>query len=304
MREKAENPRRRFRSVVTELRDPHSPVTLFMKERFGLRKVQKRYRVQSPELVVPGSMSAGQASVLGTAADWLMRFLVHPTPSLMLAKLGAGNLEMPGTGIPPASIRGFDMLEELQAALGFSRGTARFTGPVEGCQMEPERLLRACWALALLTLVYRAGPPAAAALEGVEKIMALAPPEGLAQLTALREVMERDLLPRLAERKGQWTLGPVFTGSHYMKGDGDLIAADLLLDLKTTVKPGLDGKDMFQLITYTLMDWDDEYKLQEFGFFNARYGYLATWDIDVLLHEIGKVTLHEARMQFRELLTG
>ena len=118
--------------------------------------------------------------------------------------------------------------------------------------------------------------------------------------------MENELLPQLAGRKGMWTLGPTFTASRVMPGDGDLIAAGLPLDLKTTVKPGLDPPNLWQIIVYSLMDWDDKYKLSELGFFNARYGYFATWDIDELFDRLsgGTESVAEARREFREILTG
>ena len=295
----------RFSCVTTELRDTASPVALFMKERFNLRDIQKQYRTQCPEIIVPGNLTAGEAAVLGTAADWQMRFLIHPEPDLHLASLGVMELDVLSGGIKG----GFDqrgLLGQVNEVLRYEGGTGSFTGPVEGSKMEPETLCRACWGLALLTAVFRAGERAASALEGVESLMTACPPEGLKQLNMFRQVMEERLLPELSARKGRWILGPVFAGSSYMRGDGDLIAADLLLDLKTTKKNTLGGKDMYQIITYALMDWDDDYGLREFGFFNPRYGHLAVWDIRKLLDDLsgGAVTLDSARAEFRELLTG
>jgi hypothetical protein len=91
------------------------------------------------------------AGTIGTAADWMMRFLVHPAPSLRLAAQGASMC-----GMLPAS-------QELAVMLGFrDSGTGQFTGPARGTGTEPGLLYRACWGLALLTEVYRRGPAIAA----------------------------------------------------------------------------------------------------------------------------------------------
>jgi hypothetical protein len=78
------------------------------------------------------------------------------------------------------------------------------------------------------------------------------------------------LIPRLATRPGPWALGPTFSGSAMIGGaDGDLIAAGLLLELKTSAKLTLAVKDLFQVVGYALLDFDDEYKLTEVGIFSA-----------------------------------
>jgi hypothetical protein len=56
---------------------------------------------------------ASRNSTIGTAADWMMRFLVHPNPSLLLAAQGASLC-----GMPPA-------LKELTFMLGFRDGGLR-----------------------------------------------------------------------------------------------------------------------------------------------------------------------------------
>jgi hypothetical protein len=82
----------------------------------------------------------------------MMRFLVHPNPSLRLAAQGASLCGM----IP--------VLRELAVMLGFrDRGVQEFTGPARGSGAEPDLLYRGCWGLALLTEVYRRGPDIAAA---------------------------------------------------------------------------------------------------------------------------------------------
>jgi hypothetical protein len=187
-----------------------------------------------------------------------------------------------------------------------------FTGPVGGSGADPGQLARVCWALALLTEMYR-NPMAA--IQGplgrfqgrrasAGELLGLASPAAVGQLAAFREVFASALLPALGRRAGRWVLGPGFTGSALIKADADLIVAGLLLDLKTESKLSLGVTTAFQVIGYALLDFDDAYQLGSVGTFSARYGYLATWDVGALLDELAgcRVDLPSVRQEFRELL--
>jgi hypothetical protein len=113
------------------------------------------------------------------------------------------------------------------------------------------------------------------------------------------------LLPQLATRRGRWYLGPEFAGSALIKADADLIAADLLIDLKTSAKkPSLGRDDLFQIIGYAALDFDDAYQLADLGIFSARYAYLASWNLQALLDDLAgqKISLPDTREEFRQLL--
>jgi hypothetical protein len=315
--------------LTTEIADVHSPVRQFLSDRFtsGLRDLQRRYRQGPPALAVPAVPPAeANPRTVGTAADWLLRFLLHPRPSLKLAAVGAALSGPRGSGPRdmPAPVTEPDVgmlaaLGEIARSLGLGRGEiagkgeATFTGPLRGSDADPEHLARACWALALLTEVFRGGPMVAALgplgrfpdrRPSAGQLLALAPPAALSQLAAFRQMFQTVLLPKLAGRHGLWALGPTFTGSALIRADADLIAAGLLLDLKTSAKLSLGITDLFQVIGYALLDFDDEYKLDELGIFSARYAYLATWDLSALLEELagGHVSLQATRTEFRELL--
>jgi hypothetical protein len=188
-----------------------------------------------------------------------------------------------------------------------------FTGPVAGSSVDQELLARGCWVLALATEAFRSAQAAAmgplAQFHGepvtADALLALAPPAGLDQLARFRHVFETALIPQLTTRAGPWALGPTFSGSTMIGGaDGDLIAAGLLLELKTSAKLTLAVKDLFQVIGYALLDFDDEYKLAELGIFSARYAYLATWSLGGLLGELAghAVSLRATREEFCNLL--
>jgi hypothetical protein len=133
----------------------------------------------------------------------------------------------------------------------------------------------------------------------------MAPQAAIGQLSELRHVFEAVLVTQLGTRRGPWSLGPEFTGSALLKADADLIAAGLLIDLKTTsAKPSLGIQEAFQVIGYALLDFDDAYQLTEVGIFSARYAYLSTWRIDRLLNDLAgcPVSLPATRQEFRHLL--
>jgi hypothetical protein len=77
--------------LTEELKDKDSPVRRFLDERFtvGLRDAQRRYRTAASALVVSSTpRQDANPGTVGTAADWLMRFMLHPRPSLRLAAMG------------------------------------------------------------------------------------------------------------------------------------------------------------------------------------------------------------------------
>jgi hypothetical protein len=310
--------------LTAEIAKVDSPVRGFLNDRFtnGLRDVQRRYRVAAPPLVVPAaSPGDANAGTVGTAADWLLRFLLHPQPDMHLAELGVMQCAYANIDLEAALV---DIIESVGAS-GSSMAAypvseerrLTFTGPLPGSTLDPVRLARCCWALALLSEAWRGGP--AVAMRGPlgrfrdhsrvrgDDLLEVAPPAGLDQLAKLQRVSESVLIPQLASRRGPWTLGPTFSGSQLLSADADLIAAGLLLDLKTTAKkPSLGITDIFQVIGYTLLDFDDEYHIDTLGIFSARYAYLATWRLPALLYELAghKINLWATRNEFRQMLSS
>ena len=290
--------------LTYELALKDSPIRQFFDVRLsaGLKDAQAVYRAAAGPILVPGvSREAADAGTIGTAADWMMRFLVHPNPSLRLAAQGASLCGM------------MPVLRELAVMLGFRDGGAEeFTGPARGSGAEPDLLYRTCWGLALLTEVYRRGPDIAAAGpigrlpdRSARSLLDAAPDAGLTQLAALRGVMESALLPAIASRQGLWALGPVFAGSQIMPGDADLVAGGLLTELKTTTKkPSLGVTDLWQILGYVFMDYVDGFAVTDVALFSARYGYLAQWNLDVLLPLLAgrPVTAAALRTEFQALM--
>jgi hypothetical protein len=85
---------------------------------------------------------------VGTAADWLLRFLLYTQPPLRLATAGAI--------LCRRRARLVGVLADIVASLGVgcdvleATDSAGFIGPKTGSQADPEQLLRASWLLALI----------------------------------------------------------------------------------------------------------------------------------------------------------
>jgi hypothetical protein len=303
------------RPLTRELEDAGSAVRQFLGTRFtsGLRDVQRRYRESAPPLAVPGVPRAdADPGTVGTAADWLLRFLIYPQPELHLVMGGAAACRRAGIDMAPA-------LASIAGSLGVPLPTRppgrvmAFTGPVADSDADPGLLARSCWARALVTEAFRGGPMIAARgplgrFQGgrvsAHDLLGLASSAGLTQLAAFRQVFETALLPRLSARTGLWALGPTFAGSELIRADTDLIAGGLLLELKTSAKLSLRVQDLLQVIGYALLDFDDDYQIADLGIFSARNGHLATWELGSLLSELAghQVSVQAARDEFRRFL--
>jgi hypothetical protein len=186
--------------------------------------------------------------------------------------------------------------------------------------VDEDMLHRGCWALALLTEVYRIGgiPPGSALHElrpdpSVADLLRLAPLEAVQELGELAELASDALLPMLRQRAGLWALGPTFAGSRLMNADADLIAAGVLLEVKTTLGrkradgsrfDSLDGATLYQIIGYALLDFPDEFALTQVGLYMARYGRCTVWPLADLLAELAgrPVDLAAERHAFSSLL--
>jgi hypothetical protein len=343
-------------SLTGELRKPDSPIRRFFEERLGsIGGIQRNFRENAGQLRVPsGEANAG---TVGTATDWLLRFLVRPDPPVDLAMRGtiplgptfrAAFLEVAATvgatvpSVPDSLPRPLasdkvataEWVAARRARRASLKGTNEqksWQGPTLGSTIEAELLARFCWLLALCTEVYRGGgrtlvtgPLARYRDTGsrpvlAEELLALAPHTALEEVALLREVLERVLLPVLRTRNGPWRLGPVFAGSDLVgNADGDLCAAGLLLELKTTKGRRAKARDsedwmctlrkdeLQQLVGYALLDFDDEYQLDELAIFSVRYEYLVRWQIGYLVAEIsdGQLDVVTARQELRERLTA
>lgn len=276
------------------------------------RTVMAAYRDGVGLIKVPG----GQANpgTIGTAFDLWVQLQATARPDLGVASLGA-------------ILAGGD-LHDAYRELGSLLGTEHVPQPLPGLWHGPsaalsERdLLRLCWAAALFVEVYRTGllmdgsPLAGRAPRRGEDLLGLATPAALGELSDLAELARQRLLPRLhalAEDGPTW-LSPTFAGSRPMAADADLIVGHTLVEIKTSLgtkttrgrSASLSGLLLYQLLGYVLHDHDDAHQLTHLALYQARYGHLALWRIDRLLHELADqpVDLPTLRARWADLLAG
>lgn len=312
-------------SLTGQLEDRASPIARYLRARFPLphtHDLQRRYRVGIAHAapVTPEGDAKVASGTIGAALDWRLRFLLTPQPDLTLAFWGAARLNQPRRRLGE---------ELLDAVSGHrwrppdpSRREADPPPPADTprlTRLEEERLVRCCFALALYTEVYRAGPLRGSRLltlrrtATLEDLLALASEAEVADVLALTEVARRVLLPALAARGTPRYLGPTFTGSPDVgHADADIIAGGLLLECKATLgRPrrsdgrrycSLELTTLHQLLGYVLLDYHDEYAIDTLGVYAARYAYLVTWPTAELLAELagGPVDLAELRAGFQE----
>jgi hypothetical protein len=184
---------------------------------------------------------------------------------------------------------------------------------------EEELVLRAAWAIALTIEVYRTamvwpGSPLLTIPPGkTADLLALATSDVVEELGALLALARERLFPQLMTKQSPWHFGPTFTGSHLIPADADLVAEDLLVEVKTglgrkrpdgTRQAQLEANTIRQILGYLLLDFDNIYQITEIGYYDARYGHLSTWSATKLLQETAErdIELHDLRREFHELL--
>ena len=150
---------------------------------------------------------------------------------------------------------------------------------------EERTLARFCLVLAAFEAVYRAGvwpPPyfGESPPESPEALLALVPEDWVADAAALGAAF--------AERYPSWhgadaVLNPEFAGAADVGGaDGDFIADGCLWEIKTT-KDRVKGRDLHQLLGYSLLDYEDEYAIDRVGVLLPRQNTQVSWPIRDLI---------------------
>jgi hypothetical protein len=312
---------RRWPNLTRALDDPTSParrrVDALITDRAALRQMQREHtRAAGTQRVA--SLVANPGTI-GTAFDIALRFLYAPAPNLALALPGAVLL---GNATTNATI---DLITRLGGRVAPRAAIEPITPswPAEPLR-DLELLTRGCWALALLTEVYRAGPIPGTVIDRyahasgaptADGLLTLAPAEAVTELSRLLDLSFQQLLPDLRARPAPWYVGPTFTLSTALRADADLIAYHTLVEIKTGLgRKTNDGRraaslalvTLRQLLGYVLHDADDTYSLREVAVYDARFGYLDSWQLQGMPDLLAgrTVDLPAERAAWRLALTG
>ena len=264
--------------MVSELKDTKSPLRRYIVENFpNSLALRKEFRARSGPLLVAGNGTSPMT--LGTAFDVMARLLIDPEHY-------------------PVNFLRSNIWREQHEEAG-EQLVRIASDSLTGGPAAAESFYRASWALALLTEIYRSpfawtdGPvnpillaEGATLKSSVSALLALTPDSAVEQLNELREVAEASLIPQL---KTPVNLEPDLLGSILIPATADIIAGGVLVDMKVQLglpnsKTGVRSDEMtiltvHQLIGYTLLDLNNDHKLEHLGIYSARYGALTTWPI-------------------------
>lgn len=288
----------RYSSLTAAISDRTSPLRQLLTKEFpNTRLVQAEYRAARPTLRVEGGSS--NPGTLGGAFDYAMRFRLDHSYSADLARLA-----FRGDDDDLANIDAVIVAAQVAQSIG-----------------DRSSVFRASWALSLLTEVYRIGLPGGSPLAALRKesvfdamhLLDLAPEDAIRQLESLTAVAETALIPNIV---GPFRIGPIFDGSALCAADADIIAGDLLLDLKTRLgdkvkraggrSDTLRIQDLLQLVGYALFDRSDAYGIARVGIYSARFGRMIVWDLDEMLEKLAgrPVDLSDMRERVWAVLGG
>lgn len=179
------------------------------------------------------------------------------------------------------------------------------------------RLVRGCWAAALLTEISRGVPfersalTALSAAPTVDGLLELMPAQAEHDIDVLLERSRRILLPFITSRAaGKVVYGPTFNSP--LPGDADLIAGRSLIEIKAVIgrrrrdgtpRWGMDARTLYQMLTYGLLA-QTQWAIDELVVFNPRYAHLQVWRLDALLAQMagGPVCAVTLGSRLREFL--
>jgi hypothetical protein len=298
-------------NLTRQLRHSASPVSQFMSEHLpDVHVLARDYHAcleTLPQPVQPIDVHRPNWSALGHTIDYKIRLSF-------------------GTDLGPGVAHGVEALNGRYRISGAPAERVRRAVYAAGRQLlevvdvyldDPgrwgdEAMTRLCFVASFFEAIYRSG-----AVEPHSMLAAATPSTRLADLTAAvpayvvddiggqLRLAEEPLAPFRALPSAAKVCGPVFAGSSDIGGaDADYILDGLLLDCKATRDPRrLGHEEIYQLAGYLLLDYDDEYGIDQVGLYLSRQGGLISWSVAEFLDKLGAtVPLPQLREQLRDHL--
>ena len=154
-------------------------------------------------------------------------------------------------------------------------------------QQDEELLARYCIVLAIFEEVYRSGAGQARISSPLvrlgdqstfEDLLRIAEDHWVEDLCRLSRMFSHAFQDRLS---GEAILNPTFLGSGDVGGaDADIIVGKCLMEFKTTIKASIQKvRGLYQMIGYLLLDYDDEFGIENVGFYMSRQGQTIEWPV-------------------------
>ncbi|MFD5028508.1 hypothetical protein [Streptomyces sp. NPDC058373] len=306
-------------SLTSELNDSNSPLSRFMAQELPATSritgsVRSRLPLR-PRTITPQAAGRPDYRSLGRAIDRRLRIAFgSPVDSVLLEGVLYAGIDVAEVATRAAgqAVHGIGqaLLSELKGQPAARGGT--MTRP----RRDEERLSRLCFAASHFEEVKRAGLrvnnpllqlDASAVLDDLlDQVPSYVPDDIAGQV----ELAEADHALGWVTRQpvDKRICAPVFSGSNDLDGaDADFIAEGHLIDCKATTRPDRFGsrKEVHQLASYLLLDYEDEYTLDKVGFYLSRQGQLITWSTQEFLDLLGaRRSLPELRAALSQTLRG
>ncbi len=217
---------------------------------------------------------------------------------------------------PPTDLRhsvGMELIDHLDGLIQHNRPYDRSHSILLDSGAEDD-LDRDLYAAAWYNTVYRTG---LVALPGspleqpdrltLKSLLGAVPSYALEDISAMVKLAEQGLDDlRRSGTPEDVVLAPVFSASALVGGaDADVIASGLLLDVKADAKAYdiVERQTAHQLAGYVLLDSKDQFKITRVGWYAARIGSLASWEVDEFFKLLGATrTVQELRALLTETL--
>ena len=309
-------------SLSSHLENPSSEIRRFLYEQFPntlplVRKENKRLSavetirskdsVPYLESIRPTDKIPYPYAEIGTAIDYRIRYYFDVTPNTeLVAYHGAYLLTSVYSRLANQLVASF--FDGLQTTLSKETTIGQRLDP------DPElKLNRHCFILALFEQVRRMPPRRIdrsllflmGTSNSLSDLLSIPETSWLEDMCTLSwsfyENYEHEICRSIA------ILNPTFLGSRFIGGaDADLILNSCLIDIKTTIEPRIQNRTLYQLLGYVLLDYNNEYEIDEVGIYFARQGVTLRWPLARLLDNLcrsrPRPRLAELRDQFRELV--
>ena len=309
-------------SLTSEIANNTSPIGRFFRETFPNTRKEilsdcREALAAEPIFHLTDGAHRAAASQVGTAIDYRIRYHFAHTPVRKLeAAAGLLAVSTPDrlpVEVPPGwlqTVREFGL--SPACADDFARTLEREIGQIAPhrrtpTDVEERRLARFCLVMAALEAVRRAfaWPPrwlGDTSPSRADELLGRVPDNWMDDAAALGAAF--------VEQYPHWhgssdaVLNPRFAGSSDIGGaDADFIADGCLWDIKT-IRRNAASNDIFQIVGYALLDYEDEYAIERAGLLFPRQRTRVSWGIHELITRMSGdpgLELAALRERFRAL---
>jgi hypothetical protein len=265
-------------SLTTELKDPNSPISTWMKENMRAPSVQAIVNNFNMQLAQksPIWIDGVDPALVGTAFDYMFRWTVQRLDAYSL-------MAMQGAYLADRHLADLYEVSAAEPTVGeiVQLGNDR-----------PEMRARCSIALAWFEGIFRGGRNIEKVkpcyeLHNIEHFLDRVPDKESQDVQKLSETIKPIWSDRLVFR---YVPNPTFLGSLDVGGaDADWILGETLYDCKTSRKrQPFDIQHFLQIVGYVLLDYENQYNIQNVGRYFARQQMILEMPINRIFRDVTK----------------